>query len=135
VVVEQFRGKDLYPSLDAPVFSRHGGPISQGFTQTMSGPGNLYYTLDGSDPRLPGGAIRPGAVRYAGAPVPLNQTTVVKARAFDGATWSALNQATFTYDMAALRVTEVMYHPAPPPAETRVKRGGRIEDGAEERAA
>jgi hypothetical protein len=119
VMIEQFRNMDLYPSLDAPVFAQHGGPISQGFTLSMtnpSGAGSIYYTLDGSDPRMPGGAIRAGAVRYAGAPVPLSQTTVVKARVFDGTSWSALNEATFTYDMAALRVTEVMYHPAPPAA-------------------
>jgi hypothetical protein len=118
-VIEQFRANGLYTASNGPLFSQQGGMVSSGFKLTITKPpgqaGDIYYTLDGSDPRLPGGAPSPAAVKYT-APVALNQTTTVRARIRNGAQWSAANKATFTYDMAALRVTEVMYHPADPPA-------------------
>jgi hypothetical protein len=39
----------------------------------------------------------------------------VRARAKLNAQWSALNETVFTIDSSALRVTEIMYHPSPPP--------------------
>ncbi len=63
----------LYPSLDAPEYNRHGGQVGDGFEVTMSAPGGtIYYTLDGSDPRLPsvdgqGGGISPTAQIYQGS--------------------------------------------------------------------
>ncbi|MFP6738105.1 MAG: hypothetical protein VCD34_05115, partial [Planctomycetota bacterium] len=75
---------------------------------------SVFYTVDGSDPRLPGGAVAPGAIPYTG-PFPLGETTLVSARvrAGDGG-WSAKSAAVFHADMP-LRVTEIMYNPAPPP--------------------
>ncbi len=61
IALHQLRSAGLYPNLEAPTFHRHGGIVPAGFNLTMSGPGTVYYTLDGSDPRLPGGAIAPGA--------------------------------------------------------------------------
>ena len=60
IVLEQLRAKDLYPDTDAPVFSlngvyQHGGHISAGGVLTMANPngsGTIYYTLDGTDPRM-----------------------------------------------------------------------------------
>ncbi len=73
---------------------------------------SVFYTLDGSDPRLPGGAVAPGAIPYTG-PFPLRETALVSARvhAEDGG-WSAKSAAVFHTDMP-LRVTEIMYNPAP----------------------
>ena len=65
VVVQQFRGAGLYPSLDAPVFTQHGGAIDPGFVLRVNETdGAVYYTLDGGDPRLVGGAVAPGAAAY-----------------------------------------------------------------------
>jgi len=41
-----------------PTFNRQGGPISPGFELTMTAPGPIYYTLDGSDPRALVGPLR-----------------------------------------------------------------------------
>ncbi|MEP0843378.1 MAG: lamin tail domain-containing protein [Phycisphaerae bacterium] len=113
IVLQQFRNRGLYPTLAAPVFSQHGGAYSGGFLLTMSAPGPIRYTLDGSDPRLPGGTPSPTALSYAG-PVPLSGTVRVKARTFSGGTWSALNEALFAPAAPpALRITEIMYHPPP----------------------
>jgi hypothetical protein len=46
--------------------------------------------------------------------IPITTTTHVKARAYQGGNWSALNEATFVPDSELpLRVTELMYHPLP----------------------
>jgi hypothetical protein len=41
-----------------PVFNRQGGPVSAGFELTMSAPGPIYYTLNGSDPRASAGPVQ-----------------------------------------------------------------------------
>ena len=61
VVLNQFRNAGLYPAVAAPVFNingayQHGGTIPPDSSLTMinpNGAGTVYYTLDGSDPRLP----------------------------------------------------------------------------------
>ena len=98
-VLGQFKSAGLYPSLNAPVFSQNGGLVAPGFTLTLSVPSApvgavIRYTLDGTDPRLPGGAVSPGALMYASG-LPLAQNTVVKARTLSGSTWSALQEAFF----------------------------------------
>ncbi len=113
VVLNQLRTAGLYPNVTAPSFNQHGGPITNGFPLTMSAPaGTIYFTLDGSDPRLTGGAVSPAARVYTG-PVALAETTEVKARVLSGTTWSALNHAAFTViqTFTDLFITELMYNP------------------------
>ena len=46
-------------------FNQNGGIISPGFRLSMSGAGGaIYYTLDGTDPRLAGGLVSPAATEY-----------------------------------------------------------------------
>ncbi|MHB1307819.1 MAG: lamin tail domain-containing protein [Limisphaerales bacterium] len=114
VVLGQLRSKQLYPNVVAPAFSQRSGVIPQGSRITVNAPaGTVYYTLDGSDPRLRGGAVAPGA-RVYGGPLDLPESARLKSRALVGATWSALNEATFilAQDFTGLLVTELMYHPA-----------------------
>lgn len=60
------RSGGMYPAFDPPAFNQRGGTITNGFEVTMTtGSGTIYYTLDGSDPRLPGGGISSNAVAYA----------------------------------------------------------------------
>ena len=102
----------LYPGIDAPSFNQHGGPTIAGFQLVISpGPsGTLYYTTDGSDPRLEGGAIAPGALTHP-TTVTIPRTTTLKARMLNGDEWSAVNEATFLVAVPNLKITEVMYHP------------------------
>ncbi len=57
--------------------------------------------------------ISPSAVEYKG-PVSLARSVHVKSRVLSGATWSALNEATFAVGPVAedLRISEIMYHPS-----------------------
>ncbi|MFO8012912.1 MAG: lamin tail domain-containing protein, partial [Phycisphaerae bacterium] len=109
----------LYPLVAAPTFSQHGGRVPVGFQVTMSAPGDtIWYTTDGSDPRLPGGDVNTASAQaWNGTPVSIDLNTRLRARVLDGGTWSALADALFITDTAYdLRVTEIMYHPAPPTA-------------------
>ncbi|MFT5407377.1 MAG: hypothetical protein ACI9NC_000082, partial [Verrucomicrobiales bacterium] len=60
----QLRADSLFPAVDAPTFSpQRGGQVATGTAVTLeSGGGQIYYTLDGSDPRQSGGAISPTAI-------------------------------------------------------------------------
>jgi hypothetical protein len=106
VFLQQLRNGGLYPNLVAPTFNQHGGTVSPGFEVTMFAPaGEVWFTVDGSDPRLPGGTIAPGAVKYQ-SPVRIDLSTTVSARALQGGGWSALHQARF--QVAAVVVNEVL---------------------------
>ncbi len=105
-----------------PDFSEEGGIVGAGVSLIIRKPGNvqgvIYYTLDGRDPRLPGGGILAGA-RIFGAPIALSTSVQVRARIRTTAgEWSALNDATFVVGIPAdstnLAISEVMYHPAAP---------------------
>ncbi len=53
-MIGRYRAAGMYPNLDAPVFSQHGGPVPDAFQLAMSGSGGtIYYTIDGTDPRKP----------------------------------------------------------------------------------
>ncbi|HVR73705.1 MAG TPA: chitobiase/beta-hexosaminidase C-terminal domain-containing protein, partial [Planctomycetota bacterium] len=63
IVLQQFRSAALYPAVDAPILSRNGGLVPRGFKVIAGAPdGVVYYSTDGSDPRLPGGATSPSAL-------------------------------------------------------------------------
>ncbi len=105
----------LYPSIDPPRFNQHGGLVSSDFKFAMSASeGIIYYTLDGSDPRMAEtGASSPLAKVYA-HPISITTDIQIKARLLAGNEWSALAEATFTLpnQERRLRLTEIMYNPA-----------------------
>ncbi len=64
-VVGFLRSAGLFPAFDPPVLTQQGGVVTNGQAILLSAPvGTVYYTLDGSDPRLPGGGLSPLAVLY-----------------------------------------------------------------------
>ena len=121
----------LYPEIDPPIFEQHGGAVSPTFLMQLHAPaaghgaeGTLYYTLDGSDPRLPGGEVAPSATvhvgRFALGSTPSGRVTV-KARCRLGDVWSPLNAATFRLQESpfwgAVLLSEIHYHPEDDGAE------------------
>ena len=113
IVLNQLKVKSLYPTLAAPAYSQHGGNVEGGYALSISAPvGTLYYTLDGTDPRLAGGAVAPSARQYQG-PLNVVQSLTLKSRALLGTNWSALNEAQFTViqRFKELVVSEIMYRP------------------------
>ena len=65
IVINQMRSVGMFPDEALVSFNQNGGEIEPGFELLMSQsngtPGTIYYTLDGSDPRLWGGDINPDA--------------------------------------------------------------------------
>ena len=72
----------------------------------------IWYTTDGSDPRLYGGGLNPTAVAYT-EPFTLSESRCVKARTLDNGLWSALNEAVYAVGQVkeSARITEIMYNP------------------------
>ena len=72
IVEGQFRSRGWYPNTDAPEFSPYGGSLPSNTTLNMISPdgGAIYYTDDGSDPRIPasGGQVIDYSLVAAGAP-------------------------------------------------------------------
>jgi hypothetical protein len=98
IVLDQFMNKGLYPTVDSPEFSQHGGPIEEGFElEITSSQGDIYYTTDNSDPRLIGGEVSSSAQLKNTDPLIINSTTTIKTRAKYGSQWSAITEALF-YD-------------------------------------
>jgi len=84
-------------------------------------PAPIYYTLDGSDPRSPGGRIGGlGDTTFAyESPITLDSTTQVNVRVLNGGTWSPLMSGTFVrneVEPGSVVISEIHYNPAAPTA-------------------
>ena len=85
-MLTQYRNRGWYPSIDAGVvLNGAGATITDGMVVAstdklyLSGAGTVYYTLDGSDPRVEGGAVAGGAIQYSGAaPAPIDVPVIAK---------------------------------------------------------
>ena len=72
----------------------------------------VFYTLNGTDPRAPGGNVAVGATAYTG-PITVNSPIVVFARARHGTAWSGASIGEYfpPQDFSGLRITELNYNP------------------------
>ncbi len=115
------------PRLSAP-----GGRVQPGFSVSLSAAAgtSIYYTTDGSDPRkaLATNDPSPSARLYSG-PIVVDRNVRIIARARDlnkrqtgqpasTTPWSGPVSAPFTVAPTSLVLSELMYHPAAPPAES-----------------
>src|SRR6185503_2370269 len=111
----------LWPTLTAPTLSSYGGFVTPGFPLTMAqtnAGGVIYFTTDGTDPRLVGGAAS-GAAQIYSAPLTVDENLSVRARVKVGTNWSPAVEALFTTAQyfRNLAITEIMYNP---PGSTNV---------------
>ena len=116
IYLAQLARRDLVSELPPPELEPHGGTVpsdGRGLEVSVSvGAGTIYFTTDGSDPRLEGGDVAGSATRYR-EPLSLPGTTTLKTRVLRRGSWSALTEAQYTADISPLRITELMYHPRP----------------------
>ena len=115
ILINQLRNAGLLPSLNAPAFAPYGGLVPPNYPLALTnsnGAGSVYFTTDGSDPRVWGGALALSAQLYT-SPLVLTNAVFFRARVRNGTNWSALVEAPFyvVQDFAGLKVTEIMYHP------------------------
>ena len=120
--------------LNPPAFSSSGGAITSGFpviltAATREPNSTVYYTLDGTDPRLPGGAVSPRARSSQNSVlVTLTNNARIIARNWNSnhqnltgpnnpplnSCWSGPMAATFMLSPPQLAITEIMYDPPKP---------------------
>ncbi|MGB6220540.1 lamin tail domain-containing protein [Haloferula sp.] len=114
-------------TISPPVFmvnggNQHGGEIPDGGNlSATASDGSIYYTTDGSDPRLQGGDIASGAILLSGdMSLPASGLVRMRARAGGGDSWSPLSEAVFYLERRALasdlRISEINYHAVGPDA-------------------
>ena len=116
ILLNQLREDKLYPELDAPVFSKHGGAVENGFNLKIENPSNrgeIFYTINGKDPRSISGAAEDDALTNQF--LTITESLRIKGRTFDQSTgqWSALTEVIFSVASASsnIRVSEIMFHP------------------------
>ena len=77
-LISRLKSRGLYPSVEAPVLSQHGGLIDPSQPVSLqSSAQEIYYTLDGTDPRQSDGTVAPSALSWSGTGVtviPFNST-------------------------------------------------------------
>ena len=113
-MLSQYRARRWYPSVDAAkAVNELGGTIADG-TQfsaddrlylTGGTQGKVYYTTDGSDPRLADGTVADGAIEYTGgSPVPVDTSAFDKGaewKYFDAGSKPATDWMAADYDDSA----------------------------------
>ncbi len=107
--------------IQPPTISAPGAMVTNGYTVTVTPPpgATLYYTTDGTDPRLNGGNVSPSASSNNGpVTITVNNNVRVFARATKAgswkSTWGGPAAETFFTTTPSLRITEIMYHHLPP---------------------
>ncbi|MDF7797979.1 lamin tail domain-containing protein [Pontiellaceae bacterium B1224] len=118
-MVAKWRTEGYFPSFDPPTFSQYGGAVLDGYQPTLSSSaGTIYYTLDGTDPRLPGGGISPAALVWSAGAVTVTEDITITTRVrTSGGSWSALAEPRFllgsrqTPVTGELLITEINYNP------------------------
>ena len=87
-VREDFADNDLWPDITPPELSEFGGVVPENHPLLVTNEeGLVYYTTDGSDPRLLGGAPNPNAISQPGSLMEVTQIpleSVWRHNAVDG---------------------------------------------------
>ena len=108
IVVNQLIAQSLASTMPAPEFSVPSGSIIEpGTNVTISNNTNMmiYYTLDGSDPRLPGGGISPTALQLMpGQSLTINSDVNIVIRYYNSPSWGPVSY--WTYSVNAIPVID-----------------------------
>ncbi len=132
VVLDQLADQGFIPRrIGFPQFKPFGGVVERGssvtiriFNDSVFNPvnGDIHYTLNGEDPRLPDGSLHPEAVPYDpdGPPV-VDHAVTMLGRVYDpDGEWSPLAEAVFTLAPPptpdSLVISEIHYAPREPSA-------------------
>lgn len=115
----QLRNRGLYPNFSPPALSQYGGSVTSGYPLVLNSPtGTIWYTTDGSDPRLPGGALSTNAyIATNSALISVTNAFTLWARVLVGTNWSALMDVSFflaskvPFSGSDVNITEIHYNP------------------------
>jgi len=118
VFLAQYKTNGWYSdAVLAPVLSQYGGNVPEGFTLVVSNPnagaaGDILYSLNGIDPRAPGGSVDSRALNGGdGFGIRITNVIQFKARVRNGAGWSNLQDYNFRPPLpfVALVINEINY--------------------------
>ena len=138
VVLDQFADRNFIPArLVFPEFAPFGGMVAKDSVVTMKkantnifnpGAGDIFYRMDGRDPRQADGTLHPEALLYDDeAPPTIPHTLTLQARIYDSTTdwWSPLGETTFHLaefpTVETLALTEIHYAPSEPSGDEAAK--------------
>ena len=114
-LITYYRNAGRYPGIPSVQFSQYGGEVNSGYQLSLSNPngnGTIYYTTDGTDPRLVGGGIS-GSAQVYNEPITITGPVEIRARVrVSSSNWSALCPRRFyaAQDRSALVINEIHYH-------------------------
>lgn len=119
ILIGQLQNRNFYPTTQSVDFNQFGGAVNSGFQLTLSNPsanGDIYYTTDGSDPRLDGGNLNPNAILYIGPTTLPDGVFTVKARIYSPNQtdpWSAMCPRKFYVgqNYSDVVINEIHYNP------------------------
>lgn len=130
VLLDQLADRQFIPRrISFPQFQPFGGVVEEGakvtmriFNDTIFNPiqGDIHYTLNGEDPRLPDASLHPEAIPYdPAAPPVISRTTEMKGRVYDpNGGWSPLAETVFMLGERPTReslvISEIHYAPGEP---------------------
>jgi hypothetical protein len=124
-MISQYRNRNWYPSIDAPyIVDENGGRLADGtvfenggvVTASLQEGTEIYYTFDGTDPRVVGGNVSAAASKYENGIELPSGNVVIKMRAKTSAgEWSALEEIALSGSTTVvseqglgIRIAEVM---------------------------
>lgn len=74
--------------------------------------GDLYYTINGPDPKQEDDTLAPTAILYSGETLLLGQNSRLRLRVKLGEAWTDLVVGVYSFETPTLAVTEIMYKPS-----------------------
>ncbi len=92
---------NLWPSILPPTTNLSAGEVTAGATITLTNPsrlGQILFTLDGTEPRIPVTGLPSPSVQVYSTPIPVTQTLVLKARVKSNSVWSPLLEIQYTVE-------------------------------------
>lgn len=121
--VDKYDDREFFPDTLPPGITPAGGAATVGMRVRLTNPniddgvpeGDIWYTLDGTDPRPPYNAGAPlGSYGGSSTVISITASTRVQARVLHNGEWSAMNAVEFftpSGNLSELRLSEVMYNP------------------------
>ena len=124
IVINQLKAAGLLPTVDFPKILADGSEVTSSIVNltkslsvSFSNPnssGTIYYTTNGSDPRLSDNSVAPSAISATSfTTITVASPTIVKARVLQNNQWSALREVIFTNkaNRNKIKITEIQYMP------------------------
>jgi len=123
IVINQLKAVGLLPSVDFPKIYADGNEVanivnlSRTVSVTFANPnsgGTIYYTTDGTDPRLFDNSVSSTASTATSfTTLNIASPTIIKARILYNDKWSALREVVFTNknNRDKIKITEIQYMP------------------------